>query len=276
MHTPVLLQEVLDGLSVRKNGKYVDATAGEGGHLGEIAKNAGKVLALDASQEQLDRTKDAIKAKNIDFVKGNFSHIEEIARKHGFNEVDGILFDLGLSFWELAHLKKGFSFKDDTELLDMRLSGEGETAGEILNSRSEEELYQVFSGNSEEIRSQVIASKMVELRKQYRINTVGDLKNVIDLTTGDKDKKTYSRIFQALRMEVNHEKENLKKGIEGATTLLKKGGRLVIISFHSVEDRIVKRTMEENNLKQVSKKTPSYTDRSFERSATLRVVEKIS
>ncbi len=276
MHTPVLLQEVLDGLSVRKDGSYIDATVGEGGHLREIAKNAKRVLGLDASQEQLERAKKTIEAKNITFVKGNFSQIEEIARKQGFNEVEGIVFDLGLSFWELAHLKKGFSFKDDAEPLDMRLSGDGETAEDVLNTRSEEELYEIFSGNSEEIRSQDIASKIVELRKQYKIKTVGDLKNSIDLTVGDKDKKTYSRIFQALRMEVNHEKENLKKGIEGATALLKRGGRLIVISFHSIEDRIVKRTIEQNNLKQVSKKTPSYGDRSFERSATLRVVEKIS
>lgn len=276
VHTPVLLQEVLDGLPVRSDGIYIDATAGEGGHLKEIAKRAKKVLALEVSAEQLEWTKKNVEENNIVYMNTNFADLENVAKEKGFEYVDGILFDLGLSFWEIEHLKKGLSFEKGNEPLDMRLSDTGESAMDVLNTASEDELYGVFSDNSEEVHSRAIAEKMVQSRKNRKLEHVGDLTDLIDSVIGHKDRRVYARIFQALRMQVNHEITNLKKGLEGAAQLLKPGGRLAVISFHSVEDRVVKRHMAQHNLKLVVKKTPSFGDRRFERSATLRIGEKIS
>ncbi len=202
--------------------------------------------------------------------------IEVTAREQGFAVVDGVLFDLGLSYWELSYLEKGLSFTRPNEPLDMRLGESEETAAEILARSSEDELYAIFSENSEEIRSRAIAHIIVEMRKNRAQKTVQDLTETIDKVIGQPDRKVYARIFQALRMHVNHEKENLTKGIEGAVKLLKQGGRIAVISFHSVEDRLVKRLMEKNGLKLVMKKTPAYGDQKFERSATLRIGEKTS
>ncbi|OGK60977.1 16S rRNA (cytosine(1402)-N(4))-methyltransferase [Candidatus Roizmanbacteria bacterium RIFCSPLOWO2_12_FULL_40_12] len=274
VHTPVLLHEVLEGLDLKTEGSYIDATGGEGGHLKEIAKKVKQALGIERNKEQLARIQE-LELTNVVLEKGNFAEIEKIAKKHGFENIDGILFDLGLSFWELVHLKKGFSYKKDEENLDMTLDETGqEKASDILNKYSKEELYEMFSRNAEEPKSEKIAEEVVRQRREGKFVNVSDLKRAIDSVFGAEDRRVYSRIFQALRMQVNNEKENLEKGLEGAVRILKIGGRLVVISFHSVEDRIVKKIMKKNNMELITKRISRYDDMSFERSATLRVAVK--
>ena len=274
MHTPVLLHEALEGLSVKPNGVYIDATVGEGGHLDEIAKHAKKVLAIEVNKEQLERTKEKVHEKNIIFEQANFTEMRNTAQKHGIAEVDGVLFDLGLSFWELTHLRKGLSYKNEEEPLDMRLRDDGETAAEVLNTYTKEDLYGVFATNSEEKRSEKLAEVIVETRQHKKFSVVSDLTELVDQIVGYKDEGTRARVFQALRMHVNQEKKNLKKGLEEALKLLKENGRLVVIAFHSIEDRIVKNFMKTNNMKIITKRTSRFGDQKFERSAILRTAEK--
>lgn len=276
MHTPVLLKDVLNGLKLKQDGVYIDATAGDGGHLKEIAKRSRKVLALERNRAQFERLQHMKLRKKTVFVQGNFADIEDIAKKKGFQEADGVLFDLGVSFWELAYLERGLSYRKDNERLDMRL-GEStkESASDVLNTYTSENLYEIFSRNAEEPRSKEIARAITAQRRKKRLENVADLKRAIKTVLGFEDSRTYARIFQALRMHINNEKENLKKGLTGATRLLKKGGRLVVLSFHSVEDRIVKTNMKKSELKLITKRVSKYDDLSFERSTTLRVVEKI-
>ncbi len=184
MHTPVLLHEALEGLSVKPNGVYIDATVGEGGHLDEIAKHAKKVLAIEVNKEQLERTKEKVHEKNIIFEQANFTEMRNTAQKHGIAEVDGVLFDLGLSFWELTHLRKGLSYKNEEEPLDMRLRDDGETAAEVLNTYTKEDLYGVFATNSEEKRSEKLAEVIVETRQHKKFSVVSDLTELVDQIVG--------------------------------------------------------------------------------------------
>lgn len=274
MHTPVLLNEAIEELKVISGGLYIDATAGEGGHLKKILEKGGKVLAIDLDESQIKENSQKIKNENLTLVVGNFADIEKIAKAQGFFPVDGILFDLGLSYYQLSDSGRGFSYKKHEEPLDMRLSPSYEnTAADLINSLSEDELYQIFARNAEEINSWAIAQAIVRARRLRKIKTVEDLVKLIDGVTGDKDEKVYARVFQALRMEVNYEITNLKKGLKGATNLMKEGGRLVTITFHSVEDRTVKKFISENKLKQIEKLRGNKKS-GYERSATLRVIQK--
>ena len=277
MHTPVLLQPAITGLNIQENGLYIDATSGEGGHLQAIAKNKVQVLALDWDINQINNLKQQfVDSKNIIFVQGNFAQIETIAKKNNFFPVDGIIFDLGLSYKQIKTLGRGFSYQNDNEELDMRLDVKETTkAADYLNKLSEKELYQIFAGYSEDINSQVIAKQVVRYRNYQKFNNVGQLKEAIDQALGAQDRRTYARIFQALRIVVNHEFENLKVGLSGALNILKPEGRLVVITFHSLEDRMVKKFVLENKLKLVNKKKLGKAfPLNFERSAKLRVISK--
>lgn len=275
MHTPVLLKEVIDHLNIKKRGLYIDATLGEGGYCLEILKNGGKVLAIDLDFQQISNFKSQIpNEKNLTLVQGNFGEIEKIAKEHQFFPVDGIVFDLGLSMRQLTDLGRGLSFKNDKEPLDMRLDiMEEKTAADYINTLSEQNLYDIFAKNSEEINSRAIAISIVRTRQVRRIKTVGDLVRIIDKTMGERDTQVLRRIFQALRIEVNHEFTNLKKGMDGAIKLIKNKGRILVITFHSLEDRIVKQFMRERNLRFITKKPViSHKSDRFERSAKLRVI----
>lgn len=275
MHTPVLLKEALEGLNIKKDGLYIDATAGEGGHLLEIAKLGGKVLGIDQDADQIKQL--AISNQqfnNIKLAVGNFADIESIAKINKFFPVNGILFDLGLSINQIQKSEKGFSYKNLDEPLDMRLSTTFEmTAAKIVNNFNQNELYEIFASYGEEINSLAISKAIVRTRTIKPIEKVGELINIIDQVTADKNNKTYARIFQALRIAVNSELENLKKGIDGSLKILKKKGRLVVISFHSLEDRIVKQFIKKNRLRQINKKLiKSKRGLGFERSAKLRII----
>ncbi len=273
MHTPVLLKEVIKFLNVKVGGLYIDATAGEGGHLKPILDRGGKVLAIDWDINQI---KNLMRFENLISVEGNFGEIEKIAKGRNFFPVDGIIFDLGLSYWQISQSGRGFSYNSPKEPLDMRLNDSIERgAKDFVNSFSQENLYEILAKYSEEVNSWAIAQGIVSARSLRKINTVGDLTRAIDRAIGRKDRKVYSRIFQALRIVVNDEFNNLRKGLEGAVRILKEDGRIVIITFQSLEDRIVKRYVKENNLVFLPKK-PIAGDKNlpFERSAKLRVICK--
>ena len=308
MHHPVLLKETIEGLNIKKDGLYIDATVGEGGHLMEIVKQGGKVLGIDWDDKQiknlilrhpefissrLTRFKDLL-SKNkmlnqaivlsdseriqhdIRIVQGNFSDIEKIAKTYNFFPVDGILFDLGLSIEQIEISGRGFSYHKANEPLDMRISSNLKiTAADIVNSFNQAELYEILASYSEDINSLAISQAIVRTRAVKKIITVGDLLKIINEKIGIKDNRTNARIFQALRIAVNREFDNLKTGLNGALNILKNNGRIVVISFHSLEDRIVKQFAKKNNLKQINKKViKGNRDIGYERSAKLRVLVK--
>lgn len=269
MHTPVLLQQAIENLDIIPGRNYVDATFGEGGYSREIIKMGGKVLAIDLDINQLKNHTE--QNKNLKLVQGNFKDIEKIAIDNNHFPVEGIVFDLGLSMRQYQELKKGFSYKKPQEPLDMRLDEkEGLSAKELINNSTVKELYEILAKNSEEIRSKEIADS---IKRKKHMNTVGDLVNAIDEAIGYKSSSVYARIFQALRIAVNNELTNLKKGLEGSVNILNDKGRIVIVCFHSLEDRIVKKFVKEKGLKFKEKK-PIRGLRQFERSAKLRIILK--
>jgi 16S rRNA (cytosine1402-N4)-methyltransferase len=273
MHTPVLLDTVLAALSVKPAGLYVDATLGEGGHTSAILNAGGTVLAIDRDSVQIDKQKKALHSPNLTLALGNFADIEQIAQKNGFSRVDGVLFDLGLSFAQLKEGGKGLSFKNDDEPLDMRLDEEADrTASRILKQYSHEALVRVFMENAEEIQAEQIVTVIEERRKNRRELTVGWLRDCVHAAKVSDPNRSVLRVFQALRIEVNDEFNNLQKGLQGATRILKPDGVLAVISFHSLEDRIVKRFIRTNGYTQTTKKPVKGDEQiRFERSAMLRV-----
>ncbi len=277
MHHAVLLQEAIEGLGVNSGGSYIDATAGEGGHLSEIAKRAKEVLGLDRDDEQIKNLELRIKNyKNVRLVTENFADIERVAKENGFFPVDGVLFDLGLSIAQIKNSGRGFSYKNLEEPLDMRIGGEEKTrAAELINGLTEQKLYELFAKNSEELNSRNIAQAIVRRRTLKKFKTVGDLVKIINKTLGSENERSLARVFQALRIEVNNEFEDLKKGLRGAVNLLKPEGRIAVLTFHSLEDRIVKKFVRENAFRALTKHVIS-GDRSlpYERSAKLRIFIK--
>ena len=275
MHTPVLLTQVIEALEVRKDGLYVDATFGEGGYSQAILNKGGKVLAVDLDENQLIGSR-VNGLTGLKLVQGNFGDIEKIARENNFFPVDGVVFDLGLSMRQISQSGRGFSFKKLNEPLDMRMNLRTEiTAKYLLNHLSEGELFEVFAKNSEEINSQKIAHEVIIKRQFKKLETVGDLVNCIDKAVGKQDNNTYKRIFQALRIQVNDEFENLKRGLIGATNVIKNDGKIAIVTFHSLEDRIVKNFSKTVGIK-LSDKKPimNKRGRNFEKSAKLRLIIK--
>lgn len=278
MHTPVLLQETVMALEVEPGKTFIDATAGEGGHIYEILKKGGTVLAIDWDQTQLNNLKKRFAGDNrVAFAQGNFATIEELAKHNGFAQVDGVLFDLGLSMSQLKEGKRGFSYKNQEEPLDMRIDvNEGLTAENIINTYSEKQLYDIFAKNAEEINALALSEAFVRARTVKRLKNVGDVVSIIDRVTPYHRQKTHARIFQALRMEVNDELSNLKLGLAGALRVIRKGGKIAVISFHSREDRVIKLFMREHGLKQIHKKViRGHEELAFERSAKLRVFTSI-
>lgn len=280
MHTPVLVDATIEALNVEEGGEYIDATAGEGGHLKRILEAGGRVLAIDADAKQLEKLaglRDIYKDR-LTLAQGNFADIAQIAQSYQFGRVKGIIMDLGLSMRQLTESGKGFSFKKENDVLDMRLMEQGTVpAAELLSTLSEVELFDIFSKYGEEHQSQAIASKVVELRGRHPIRTVGDLTFCIDSAIGRSDHIVYRRIFQSLRIAVNNELENLRKALSSSLELLEENGRLLVISFHSLEDRIVKDFVRKHGLKTLTKKAiKGNKGLRFEKSALLRVILKQS
>lgn len=266
-HTPVLLQEAIDAMQVHAGGRYIDATYGLGGHAKAIREAGGEVLALDADQASIDEQQAESERLGIKLVCSNYADIAQVARSQGFEHVDGVLLDLGLSMWQYRASGRGFSFSNPDEPLDMRFDPmRGVTAAEIITSYSEEELYETFVRNSEELNSRSIARSIVRARRISPITTVGDLMKILSPSQAPQ-------IFQALFVEVNDEFGSIRNGLEGAYQILKPGGRIAVISFHAGHDRIVKQFGRTHEIK-VRKIETKRSLASFERSATLRVLEK--
>jgi len=288
-HITVLLEETIEALAVQPGGRYIDCTLGAGGHALAILERSspgGQLLGIDADPEAIAAARTRLEAyqSSILLVNDNFINLEAIATEHDFSPVHGILFDLGLSSPQLESSGRGFSFKGD-EPLDMRLSSSQEvTAADILNTSSEAELTQLIRTLGEERHSRRIARYIVQERP---IETTLQLVGVIERAVGSRRGRIHpaTRTFQALRIAVNRELENLSSALKQATGLLGLGGRLVVISYHSLEDRIVKRFMQqeakEARLRLVHKKviTPSLAEVHFNprsRSAKLRAAERIT
>lgn len=243
-HVPVLLQETIDGLAVKADGVYIDGTCGGGGHSEQIARSlsSGRLLGIDRDPDAVNAASERLSKYNAKVVHGNYSDIAEIAAAEGISSADGILLDLGVSSYQLDTAERGFSYKLDAPL-DMRMSKEGETAAELVNSLPEEELSRILFEYGEEKFSRKIAAGIVSQRNIRPITTTGELAEIIGSTVPAKfkrEKNPCKKTFQALRIAVNCEFEHLDKGLDSAFELLKSGGRLCVITFHSLEDRIVK------------------------------------
>lgn len=276
MHRSVLLNESISSLHIQPGGRYIDATAGEGGHLWAMLQKGAIVLAIDRDKNQIANLKTMYKDnKNVLFEHGNFADIKQIALKKGFTSVLGILFDLGLSNEQLQSRGVGLSYKKEGELLDMRLDESTDiSAKHLINHLSEDQLYKIFAKNSEDLYSRQIAHAIFEERKKGPLETVYELVILIKKVVPKSPNGSIARIFQALRIEVNNEFYNLESALKQSLSIVKPGGRIVIISFHSLEDRIVKQFIKSNNLKQLNKiiVKAGRDHFSFERSAKLRVI----
>lgn len=273
-HTPVLLDEAILALDVKRGKRYIDATMGQLGHLNKIRELGGEVLGLDYDQEQIQKASQQLEGTSTRVAHGNFADIEAIAKNLNFYPVDGVLFDLGISYGQMKTNGIGLSYKNKNEPLDMRLFDQSsEDAADFLNSATEEEIYTVLARYGEEPLSQKIARAIIIRRSKRKFETVGDLCGAIDTVAPANDSRVYSRIFQALRMLINDEVENLRKGFHGAISLLKSGGVLVIITFNSGEDRQVKKLIASSK-ELVAKdwKVKKKIGKTFERSALMRVI----
>ena len=262
-HIPVLLNQVIAGLQVAAGKRYIDATFGGGGHAREIERRGGKVLGIDTDPD-------------TDAVHGNFRDIKKIAQENGFSKVSGILFDLGVSSHQLDTPERGFSYRFTNAPLDLRMDqSKGETAAQLINRLPESELYDIFVRYAEEELARPIAHAIYRARAVKPIETTGDLVKIIGNRPG-----VLSRIFQALRIAVNDEFGALKEGLAGAEELLEQEGRLVVLTFHSLEDRIVKKFLERSGFRRITKKPIVATQEEKElnpraRSAKLRIGEKL-
>lgn len=275
-HTSVFARLVLENLDVKSTGRYIDCTYGSGGHSKLIAEQGGNVLALEWDIEVSKEAKKQ-EGKNLKIINSNFANIEQVAGENNFIPVEGIIFDLGISMDQISGGGRGFSYKKPDEPLDMRINtAETErVAADIVNSYGRERLYEIFARYSEEVHSGAIADAIVRARRLKKITKVSDLISVINKIERIKNsEKTIARIFQALRIEVNEEIENLRQGLQGALKVLVAGGKIVIITFHPVEDRFVKKFCSNN--KDLIKAEKVIIDRrkKFERSAQLRVLHK--
>ena len=306
-HVSVLLNECLEGLNIKENGIYVDGTLGGAGHSSEILKRLskeGRLIGIDQDTDALKAAKERLKDySNVTFVHSNFSNIENVLNNLNIDGVDGILMDLGVSSYQLDEGERGFSYMKDAPL-DMRMNRENDfSAYNVVNEYSEEDLYRIIRDYGEEKFAKRIASFIVENRQEKNIETTLELveiiKNAIPAKARREGPHPAKRTFQAIRIEVNSELSILNKTIEDGVEKLNKGGRMAIITFHSLEDRIVKNKFrdlavscrcpkefpvcvcgEKAQVKIISRKAIEPTKEEVEinprsRSAKLRVIEKL-
>ena len=250
-HVPVLLKESVDGLNITEGGNFVDVTFGGGGHSKEIYSRMDKNGHLYSFDQDADAEKnaDGFDAKRFTFVRSNFRFLKNFMRYYGVEHIDGLLADLGVSSHHFDDSARGFSFRFEGKL-DMRMNQRaGMTAADVVNTYEEERLADVLYLYGELKQSRKIAAALVKARQEKPIETIGDLMEVSKtFFRNEREKKDMAKLFQALRIEVNHEMDALKEMLKSATEMLKPGGRLVIITYHSLEDRIVKNLMKTGNV----------------------------
>jgi 16S rRNA (cytosine1402-N4)-methyltransferase len=295
-HIPVLLQEVIEGLNINPDGVYVDCTFGGGGHskkILELLNENGKLVAFDQDE---DAKKNLPEDPRIVFVPQNFKHLKRFLRLHRIKEVDGLMADLGVSSHQFDEAERGFSIRFNADLdmrMDQRLTM---TAADVLNTYTEQSLHKLFEQYGEVTNSKTLARTIVEARTLFPFKTIDDLKNALSGIVKGNPNKYFAQVFQALRIEINDELGVLKELLEQVPEVLKPGGRAVIITFHSLEDRIVKSffkhgtfnviddnpfetTVKKNELKIITKKPVTATQEEMRqnprsRSAKMRVAEK--
>lgn len=248
-HIPVLLMPSVDGMNIRPDGIYADMTFGGGGHSREILSrlgDGGRLLSFDQDE---DAERNIVDNPHFTFVRSNFRYLKNFLRYHGIEQVDGILADLGVSSHHFDDSERGFSFRGDGPL-DMRMNKRaGITAADVVNNYSEERLADIFYLYGELKNSRKIASVLAKARAIQPIETIGGFLEVIKPLFGrEREKKELAKVFQALRIEVNHEMEALKEMLCATAEVLRPGGRLVVITYHSLEDRLVKNMMKTGNV----------------------------
>lgn len=293
VHKSVLLQETIEGLNLKQGSVVLDATFGGGGHTLEVCKNyeGVEVVALDQDNSTWERAKDKFKGFKVSFYNENFRNLDKALKKEGVTEVDGIIFDLGLSSDQLEVSLRGFSFMKDEPLMMTMKENPGRedlTAKDVVNSWSEENLAKILRGYGEENFAGRIARAIVEAREEKEIESTFQLVEIIRSVVPAfyRKGKTHfaTKTFQAIRMAVNDELRALQEGLEKGVVALKSGGRMSVISFHSGEDRVVKNIFKnlakEGKIKLINKKPivpgkVELKENKRARSAKLRIIEKI-
>ena len=247
-HISVLLKESVDGLDIQPGGIYVDVTFGGGGHSKEILKRLGENGHLYGFDQDADAELNIVNDDRFTFVRSNFRYLKNWMRYYEVEQVDGLLADLGVSSHHFDDETRGFSFRFDSPL-DMRMNKRaGMTAADVLNTYTEEQLADVFYLYGELKNGRKLASTLVKARQTSPITTTGQLLELTEkLFVREREKKEVTKLFQALRIEVNHEMDALREMLKGACQLLRPGGRLSVITYHSLEDRIVKNVMRAGN-----------------------------
>lgn len=297
-HIPVLLEETIDGLQIKPDGIYVDCTFGGGGHSRAILKELGPSGKLIVFDQDEDAKRNLPDDPRVIFVPHNFRHLQRFIRLQQVSAVDGVLADLGVSSHQFDEAARGFSTRFDGDL-DMRMDQrQALTAFEVVNTYSEARLHKLFEQYGEVTNSKTLARKIVEVRGQVSLKTIDAFKNALREVVKGNPHKYFAQVFQALRIEVNDELGALKEMLQQLPKLLKPGGRAAIITFHSLEDRLVKNFFRRgsfdepetanpfindepvNELKVITKKpiTPSDTEmkkNSRSRSSKLRIAEKV-
>ncbi len=246
-HQPVLLTESVDGLNIDPSGIYIDATFGGGGHSRLILSKLDDKGHLFAFDQDEDARANVLAGEGFTFVAGNFSFLTEYLKYYDVAEVDGILADLGVSSWQFDNPERGFSYRED-HALDMRMNQEQAfTAADIISKYSEGDLVRLFSDYGQVRNAKTLAAKIVAERRNQRIATIADFVEVTGSCIRGSRARYLAQVFQSLRIEVNQEIEALREFLDAATKCLRPGGRLVVISYHSVEDQLVKRWMKSGN-----------------------------
>ena len=248
-HIPVLLTPAVDGLDIRPDGTYVDVTLGGGGHTREILRRLGPDGRLLGFDQDEDAERNIPDDPRFTFVRSNFRYLHNFLRYHGIRHIDGLLADLGVSSHHFDDSQRGFSFRFDGAL-DMRMNKRaGQTAADIVNTYDEERLANIFYLYGELKNSRRLAAALVRARAQAPVATIGQFLDIVKPLFGrEREKKELARVFQALRIEVNHEMEALREMLLAAAGALRPGGRLAVITYHSLEDRLVKNLMKTGNV----------------------------
>lgn len=295
-HKPILLKETIEGLKVVPDGVYVDMTYGGGGHSGAILNELNANGRLVSFDQDVDALNNRVDDERLILIRSNFRYAHKYLRLLGLENVDGVMADIGVSSHQFDESGRGFSYRFDAEL-DMRMNRDQKLdAKTVLNEYGEGDLLRIFSNYGEVRNSRQLARKIVGVRKEVGIHTGGDLLNILDqVSRGDKQRYA-AQVFQAIRIEVNDELGALKEMLQNVGSVLKPGGRLVVLSFHSLEDRIVKRFIKTGNVEgKVRKDAYGVVERTFKevykgvmtaseeeikenprsKSAKLRIAEKI-
>lgn len=297
-HTSIMLDECIEGLNIKENGIYVDLTFGGGGHSKAILEKlkGGHLYAFD-QDEDAGKNAQEFDSSSFTFIQSNFRYLKKYLKFYGVNKVDGILADLGVSSYQINEATRGFSTRFDGPL-DMRMSqGIGKTAEQVLNEYSEKDLHRILGMYGEVKNAKTLAAEIVRQRINSPLRTIDDFKNVLSkYASRGRENKYFAQVFQAIRIEVNEELKVLEEMLEQSEEVLNKGGRLAVMSFHSLEDRIVKNYMNKGkvhgdvekdlfgnlirpfqpiNKKPLTAKEEELKSNNRARSAKLRVAEKL-